>query len=126
MTASSRRQHKALQAISCVAVACALTALSVPAQAQPVSSSSLYYRMGGGSPSGMAPNRGSLSTQLSAGVRANYSCEGGHHVRDAVLRQIHDDYRKIMSADLKTPIEIARLIQMPIDRGIAPCSNAAA
>ncbi len=53
MTASSRRQHKALQAISCVAVACALTALSVPAQAQPVSSSSLYYRMGGGSPSGM-------------------------------------------------------------------------
>ncbi len=74
MTASSRRQHKALQAISCVAVACALTALSVPAQAQPVSSSSLYYRMGGGSPSGMAPNRGSLSTQLSAGVRANYSC----------------------------------------------------
>jgi len=42
--------------------------------AQPVSSSSLYYRMGGGSPSGGAAHRGALSTQLSAGVRANYSC----------------------------------------------------
>ncbi len=30
--------------------------------------------MGGGSPSGGAAHRGALSTQLSAGVRANYSC----------------------------------------------------
>lgn len=44
------------------------------AHAQPVSSSSLYYRMGGGSPSGGALNRGALSAQLSTGVRANYSC----------------------------------------------------
>lgn len=76
MTATTRSQMKALSAVSSIALACALTALTVPApaQAQPVSSSSLYYRMGGGSPTGAAPNRGTLSTQLSAGVRANYSC----------------------------------------------------
>lgn len=45
-----------------------------PAHAQPVSSSSLYYRMGGGSPSGGAAHRGAVSVQLSAGIRANYSC----------------------------------------------------
>jgi len=43
-------------------------------QAQPVSSSSLYYRMGGGSPSGGAAHRGAVSAQLSTGIRANYSC----------------------------------------------------
>ncbi|WP_280190816.1 integrating conjugative element protein [Delftia sp. PS-11] len=76
MTFTPRKQiKKVLQSVTTVALACALTAISVPAaQAQPVSSSSLYYRMGGGSPTGTAPNRGSLSAQLSAGVRANYSC----------------------------------------------------
>jgi hypothetical protein len=61
-------------AISAVVIASAMAAYSVPTYAQPVSSSSLYYRLGGGSPVGQAPHRGALSLQLTSGVRANYSC----------------------------------------------------
>ena len=74
MNAIFRSQFKMLPAVTVIFLASALTATSVRVEAQPVSSSSLYYRMGGGSPTGTAPNRGTLSTQLSAGVRANYSC----------------------------------------------------
>lgn len=61
-------------AISAVVIASAMAAYSVPTYPQPVSSSSLYYRLGGGSPVGQAPHRGALSLQLTSGVRANYSC----------------------------------------------------
>lgn len=46
------------------------------AQAQPVRSSSLYYRMGGGTPGGAAPYRWQVAHQLGFGVNArlNYSC----------------------------------------------------
>ena len=58
-----------------VALAAAVMLLSMPtAHSQPVTSSSLYYRLGGGSPIGQAPHRGALSLQLNSGVRANYSC----------------------------------------------------
>lgn len=58
-----------------VTLACVLGPVAMsPAAAQPVSSSSLYYRMGGGSPISAAPHRSQLSMQLGAGVRANYSC----------------------------------------------------
>lgn len=58
-----------------VALAVSLLILGVPAaQAQPITASSLYYRLGGGSPIGQAPHRGAMSLQLSTGVRANYSC----------------------------------------------------
>lgn len=58
-----------------VALASTLLFLNITiVQAQPVTSSALYYRLGGGSPTGMAPNRGALSLQLSTGIRANYSC----------------------------------------------------
>ncbi|WP_370590585.1 integrating conjugative element protein [Xylophilus sp. ASV27] len=61
-------------AVAATGAALVMIAAAAPVQAQPVSSSSLYYRMGGGSPTGTALNRGALSTNLSAGVRANYSC----------------------------------------------------
>ena len=44
------------------------------AHAQAVTSSGLYYRMGGGAPTGGAPHKNALATQLSAGIRTNYSC----------------------------------------------------
>ena len=43
-------------------------------QAQPVSNSSLYYRMGGGSPSSGALNRGQVAMRLGFASRFNYSC----------------------------------------------------
>ncbi|BDB70021.1 integrating conjugative element protein [Comamonas thiooxydans] len=61
----------------CVAVslACVLApSVVAPAAAQTITSSGLYYRMGGGSPISAAPHRSALSMQLGAGVRANYSC----------------------------------------------------
>ena len=47
-----------------------------PAQAQPVNNSSLYYRMGGGSPGGAAAYRGQLANTLGiqGNLRLNYSC----------------------------------------------------
>ncbi|WOO33244.1 integrating conjugative element protein [Diaphorobacter limosus] len=47
-----------------------------PAQAQPVNNSSLYYRMGGGSPGGAAAYRGQLANTLGiqGNMRLNYSC----------------------------------------------------
>ncbi len=45
-----------------------------PVQAQPVTNSSLYYRLGGSSPMGGAVNRSQNSMRLSFGARANYSC----------------------------------------------------
>jgi integrating conjugative element protein (TIGR03755 family) len=54
-----------------------LAIVSAPAaNAQPVTNSSLYYRLGGGSPMGGAVNRGQTSMRLGFGLnaRANYSC----------------------------------------------------
>ena len=58
------------------AAAVLLLGLSVvPAvNAQPVSNSSLYYRLGGGSPMGGAVNRGQTSLRLGLASRMNYSC----------------------------------------------------
>lgn len=52
------------------------TAIPVTAQAQPVTNSSLYYRMGGGSPGGAANNKGQIASNLGLGakLRLNYSC----------------------------------------------------
>lgn len=58
-----------------LAVAALTLAVSLSAaQAQPVSNSSLYYRMGGGSPSAGAPNRAATSMSLGINGRMNYSC----------------------------------------------------
>ncbi|WP_156373379.1 integrating conjugative element protein [Pseudorhodoferax sp. Leaf267] len=57
------------------ALALALACLGTPAvQAQPVTNSSLYYRLGGGSPMGGAVNRGQTSMRLGFNTRLNYSC----------------------------------------------------
>ena len=59
-------------------LALALTSMSVmpDAYAQPVRGSSLYYRMGGGSPGGSANYRGQVAHNLGFGANArlNYSC----------------------------------------------------
>lgn len=59
-------------------LALALTSMSVmpDAYAQPVRGSSLYYRMGGGSPGGSANYRGQVAHNLGFGgnARLNYSC----------------------------------------------------
>ena len=64
--------------IGLAAAACSLACLSIslPVQAQPVSNSSLYYRMGGGSPGGAAANGKQVATTLGLGgvLRLNYSC----------------------------------------------------
>lgn len=61
-----------------LALSCALPGVfSVgTAHAQTVTNSTLYYRMGGGSPGGAAPYRGTLASNLSlsASARLNYSC----------------------------------------------------
>ena len=51
-------------------------ALATPAQAQPVSNSTLYYRMGGGTPGGAAANGSQIAANLglSGNLRLNYSC----------------------------------------------------
>lgn len=59
------------------AVAAALAVgTAPPVYAQPVTNSSLYYRLGGGSPMGGAVNRGQTSLRLGFGLnlRTNYSC----------------------------------------------------
>ena len=48
--------------------------LAPDAHAQPVSNSTLYYRMGGGSPSFGALNRSQMPVRLGFGSRVNYSC----------------------------------------------------
>ena len=48
--------------------------LSPAAQAQPVSNSTLYYRMGGGSPNSGALNRSQLPLRIGFNSRLNYSC----------------------------------------------------
>ena len=64
--------------IGLAAAACGLSCLSIslPVQAQPVSNSSLYYRMGGGSPGGAAANGKQVANTLGLGgvLRLNYSC----------------------------------------------------
>jgi len=74
MTAMTRMQRTALYGITAITLACSLASMPTTLHAQPVSGSSLYYRLGGGSPIGKAPHRGALSMQLTSGVRANYSC----------------------------------------------------
>jgi len=49
-------------------------AVAPVAHAQTVTSSGLYYRLGGGTPTSGAPNKNALSLQLGSGIRANYSC----------------------------------------------------
>ncbi|GKS92635.1 integrating conjugative element protein [Acidovorax sp. SUPP2539] len=59
------------------AIVCVFALVSTPAvHAQPVSNSTLYYRMGGGTPGGGANNRGQTSQALGlqANLRLNYSC----------------------------------------------------
>src|SRR6218665_3221909 len=52
-----------------------LTLYMAPAAfAQPVSNSTLYYRLGGGSPSAGANNRGQNAMRLGFSTRLNYSC----------------------------------------------------
>lgn len=69
-----RRRH--LSALALTGCALALALAGTPAQAQSVTNSTLYYRMGGGSPGGAAANRGQLPQNLGIGgnLRLNYSC----------------------------------------------------
>ena len=60
--------------IACVAALLLTLSLAPTAHAQPVSNSTLYYRMGGGSPSFGALNRGQTPMRLGFGTRMNYSC----------------------------------------------------
>lgn len=52
----------------------ALSMMPGVVHAQPVSNSTLYYRMGGGSPNSGALNGGAVPMRLGLGTRANYSC----------------------------------------------------
>lgn len=68
---SHSHPHRALLASACLA-AC----LIAPVHAQPVSNSTLYYRMGGGSPGGAAANgqQNAMHLGLDGVLRLNYSC----------------------------------------------------
>lgn len=73
----SQPSKKAFQSlVLSMLMAASLGLGTAPAGAQPVSNSTLYYRMGGGSPGGTAANRNQLATKLSlgGGMRLNYSC----------------------------------------------------
>ena len=65
--------QRALAIAACVVT---LSLCAVPVQAQPVSNSTLYYRMGGGTPGGAAANRSQIAANLglSGNLRLNYSC----------------------------------------------------
>lgn len=65
--------QRALAIAACVVT---LSLCAVPVQAQPVSNSTLYYRMGGGTPGGGAANRSQVAANLglSGNLRLNYSC----------------------------------------------------
>lgn len=54
----------------------ALAMVHIAAQAQPVTNSSLYYRLGGGDPAARANNKGQTAQRLGLNVslRLNYSC----------------------------------------------------
>lgn len=69
-----RHGRRSALAIACCGLLLALA--GAPALAQPVTNSTLYYRMGGGSPGGAAANRGQLPQNLGIGgsMRLNYSC----------------------------------------------------
>lgn len=56
------------------AVGAALLLHLVPAAAQPVTNSTLYYRLGGSSPTGGPVNGKATGTKLGFKVRLNYSC----------------------------------------------------
>lgn len=60
----------------CAATALALALVALPATAQPVSNSSLYYRLGGGSPANLALNSNMtiMHLGLNANLKLNYSC----------------------------------------------------
>lgn len=67
----------AVVAMACASIlAVALSVATPPAHAQPVSGSSLYYRLGGGSPVSKAANHNQVAMRLglSAALRLNYSC----------------------------------------------------
>lgn len=68
---SHSHPHRAILASACLA-AC----LIAPVHAQPVSNSTLYYRMGGGSPGGAAANgqQNAMHLGLDGALRLNYSC----------------------------------------------------
>lgn len=61
-------------ALNALALALALVCAAPTVLAQPVTNSSLYYRLGGSSPMGGAVNRSQNSMRLSFGSRMNYSC----------------------------------------------------
>ena len=72
---SHRRQVRL--AVSAVCLAALLAGgLTLPqaAQAQAVTNSSLYYRLGGGSPFGGTLNKSQLALRLGVTLRLNYSC----------------------------------------------------
>ncbi|MCR6480996.1 integrating conjugative element protein [Variovorax sp. ZS18.2.2] len=78
MNTLSHRLSGALRIRHGVCVAAAATVLALcmapAAIAQPVSNSTLYYRLGGGSPSAGANNRGQNAMRLGFSTRLNYSC----------------------------------------------------
>ena len=75
---SHRRHFAKAKPLFLGITAALLMASAIPstAQAQPVTNSSLYYRMGGGSPGGAANNKGQIASNLGLGakLRLNYSC----------------------------------------------------
>ncbi|RMX08856.1 integrating conjugative element protein [Corticibacter populi] len=76
MTSTITSIHARLPSLRLAAIAAALCLHLAAADAQPVSASNLYYRLGGSSPASMAVNRNmnSMRLGLSAGLKMNYSC----------------------------------------------------
>ena len=76
MQGHRRFPRASLPAFAATALACHLLLVSPAVQAQPVSNSTLYYRMGGGTPGGAAANRSQMAQVLglSGNLRLNYSC----------------------------------------------------
>ncbi len=74
-TLVSRRPTRLTALLAAAGLAGALLAAQ-PVQAQPVSNSTLYYRMGGGTPGGAAANGNQVAANLgmSGNLRLNYSC----------------------------------------------------
>jgi len=73
ITASARPRLAALSLCIAAALACGLAGPR-PAQAQSITNSSLYYKLGGHSPYGGALNKSTLGLHLGMSLRLNYSC----------------------------------------------------
>lgn len=74
MTTKHRFQPRLTALLVSIAVFSAT--LAPPSYAQVVNGSSLYYRMGGGSPAGRAPHKSQIAIKLglAASLKVNYSC----------------------------------------------------